>query len=168
MTLIFVFVCIVSVDLQDGKLIVWDSYTTNKVHAIPLRSSWVMTCAYCPSGNYVACGGLDNICSIYRYDGFKLIRCVPIVYFSHGNSWGFFFTVSCPAWNHAKAAFESAGSCRDTQAIWAAAVLLMITSLSPAPEIWLGMFNAHASYRCRIVVADMPLFFFFPHRFFFS
>ncbi|CAE1271499.1 GNB1 [Acanthosepion pharaonis] len=50
---------------QDGKLIVWDGYTTNKVHAIPLRSSWVMTCAYAPSGNYVACGGLDNICSIY-------------------------------------------------------------------------------------------------------
>jgi len=50
---------------QDGKLIVWDAYTTNKVHAIPLRSSWVMTCAYSPSGNYVACGGLDNICSIY-------------------------------------------------------------------------------------------------------
>lgn len=36
-----------------------------KIHAIPLRSSWVMTCAYAPSGNYVACGGLDNICSIY-------------------------------------------------------------------------------------------------------
>ncbi|KAJ3043209.1 guanine nucleotide-binding protein subunit beta 1 [Rhizophlyctis rosea] len=51
---------------QDGKLIVWDAYTTNKVHAIPLRSSWVMTCAYAPSGNYVACGGLDNICSIYN------------------------------------------------------------------------------------------------------
>ncbi len=50
---------------QDGKLIVWDAYTTNKVHAIPLRSSWVMTCAYAPSGSYVACGGLDNICSIY-------------------------------------------------------------------------------------------------------
>uniref|UniRef100_A0AC11CZ48 G protein subunit beta 2 n=1 Tax=Ovis aries TaxID=9940 RepID=A0AC11CZ48_SHEEP len=50
---------------QDGKLIIWDSYTTNKVHAIPLRSSWVMTCAYAPSGNFVACGGLDNICSIY-------------------------------------------------------------------------------------------------------
>lgn len=32
---------------QDGKLIVWDSYSTNKVHAIPLRSSWVMTCAVC-------------------------------------------------------------------------------------------------------------------------
>ncbi|KAF6021469.1 hypothetical protein EB796_020218 [Bugula neritina] len=51
---------------QDGKLIVWDGYTTNKVHAIPLRSSWVMTCAYAPSGNYVACGGLDNICSVYN------------------------------------------------------------------------------------------------------
>lgn len=51
---------------QDGKLIVWDSYSTNKVHAIPLRSSWVMTCAYAPSGNFVACGGLDNICSIYK------------------------------------------------------------------------------------------------------
>lgn len=35
------------------------------MHAIPLRSSWVMTCAYAPSGNYVACGGLDNICSTY-------------------------------------------------------------------------------------------------------
>ncbi|PWN27068.1 heterotrimeric G-protein beta subunit (G-beta, Gpb) [Jaminaea rosea] len=51
---------------QDGKLIVWDAYTSNKVHAIPLRSSWVMTCAYSPSGNFVACGGLDNICSIYN------------------------------------------------------------------------------------------------------
>src|SRR6478735_5750608 len=51
---------------QDGKLIVWDAFSTNKVHAIPLRSSWVMTCAYAPSGNYVACGGLDNICSIYN------------------------------------------------------------------------------------------------------
>ncbi|KAE8260482.1 hypothetical protein A4X13_0g292 [Tilletia indica] len=54
---------------QDGKLIVWDAYTTNKVHAIPLRSSWVMTCAYAPSGNWVACGGLDNICSIYNLRG---------------------------------------------------------------------------------------------------
>lgn len=50
---------------QDGKLIVWDAYTSNKVHAIPLRSSWVMTCAYSPSGQFVACGGLDNICSVY-------------------------------------------------------------------------------------------------------
>lgn len=51
---------------QDGKLLVWDGLSTNKVHAIPLRSSWVMTCAYSPSGNFVACGGLDNICSVYN------------------------------------------------------------------------------------------------------
>jgi WD40 repeat protein len=50
---------------QDGKLIVWDSFTTNKLHAIPLRSSFVMTCSYAPSGSFVACGGLDNRCSIY-------------------------------------------------------------------------------------------------------
>lgn len=51
---------------QDGKLIIWNAFTVNKVHAIPLRSSWVMTCAYSPSGNLVACGGLDNLCSVYR------------------------------------------------------------------------------------------------------
>jgi len=51
---------------QDGKLIIWNAFTTNKVHAIPLRSSWVMTCAYSHSGNFVACGGLDNLCSIYK------------------------------------------------------------------------------------------------------
>jgi WD40 repeat protein len=51
---------------QDGKLIVWDAYSAAKVYAIPLRSSWVMACAYSPSGNYVACGGLDNMCTIYE------------------------------------------------------------------------------------------------------
>ena len=51
---------------QDGKLIVWNGYTTNKLQAIPLRSSWVMTCSYAPSGSFVACGGLDNLCSIYK------------------------------------------------------------------------------------------------------
>jgi guanine nucleotide-binding protein G(I)/G(S)/G(T) subunit beta-1 len=100
---------------QDGKLIVWDAYTTNKVwylqhlalaggsqsycsvrtksclpcvtilvrivikvYAIPLRSSWVMTCAYAPSGNFVACGGLDNICSIYSLKVFS--QCSSLVF----------------------------------------------------------------------------------------
>ena len=40
-------------------------YTGFKKTAIKLRSSWVMTCAYAPSGNFVAAGGLDNMCSIY-------------------------------------------------------------------------------------------------------
>jgi guanine nucleotide-binding protein G(I)/G(S)/G(T) subunit beta-1 len=51
---------------QDGKLIIWDGYTTMKLHAIPLRSTWVMACAYAPSGLMVACGGLDNMCTVYK------------------------------------------------------------------------------------------------------
>lgn len=51
---------------QDGKLIIWNALTTFKLHAISLRSHWVMTCAYSPTGNMVACGGLDNICSVYQ------------------------------------------------------------------------------------------------------
>jgi len=51
---------------QDGKLIVWNANSTNKVQAIPLRSSWVMTCAFEQEANrMVACGGLDNMCSVY-------------------------------------------------------------------------------------------------------
>jgi guanine nucleotide-binding protein G(I)/G(S)/G(T) subunit beta-1 len=50
---------------QDGKLIIWNALTTYKINAIPLRSHWVMTCAYSPTGNLVACGGLDNLCTIY-------------------------------------------------------------------------------------------------------
>lgn len=54
---------------QDGKLIVWNARTALKNHAILLRSSWVMTCAFSDSGNLVACGGLDNMCTVYRLDG---------------------------------------------------------------------------------------------------
>ena len=55
---------------QDGKLIVWNAMSTNKVHAIPLRSSWVMTCAFEQVNNQmVACGGLDNVCSVYKVNG---------------------------------------------------------------------------------------------------
>jgi guanine nucleotide-binding protein G(I)/G(S)/G(T) subunit beta-1 len=62
---------------QDGKLIVWNARTTNKILAIPLRSSWVMTCAYeQTTDDLVACGGLDNLCSIYkiRLDGTPVNR----------------------------------------------------------------------------------------------
>jgi len=50
---------------QDGKLIIWNGRTTNKISMISLKSSWVMTCAYAPSGCFVACGGLDNMCTIF-------------------------------------------------------------------------------------------------------
>uniref|UniRef100_A0A336L3M1 CSON003820 protein n=1 Tax=Culicoides sonorensis TaxID=179676 RepID=A0A336L3M1_CULSO len=49
----------------DGKLIIWDSWTGNKTQVILLRSAWVMSVAFAESGNYVACGGMDNMCTVY-------------------------------------------------------------------------------------------------------
>uniref|UniRef100_A0A8C7MDU2 Guanine nucleotide binding protein (G protein), beta polypeptide 3b n=2 Tax=Oncorhynchus kisutch TaxID=8019 RepID=A0A8C7MDU2_ONCKI len=54
---------------QDGKLLIWDTYTGNKVYAVPLKSSWVMSCSMAPSGNLVASGGLDNMCTIANIKG---------------------------------------------------------------------------------------------------
>ncbi|KAK3927510.1 Guanine nucleotide-binding protein subunit beta-5a [Frankliniella fusca] len=51
---------------QDGKMIVWDAFTTNKEHAVTMPTTWVMACAYAPSGNLVACGGLDNKVTVYN------------------------------------------------------------------------------------------------------
>lgn len=60
---------------QDGKLIVWDAMNNVKTQAIPLRSSWVMTCAFEQSqGGLVACGGLDNVCSIYQPNQPQVLR----------------------------------------------------------------------------------------------
>ena len=50
---------------QDGNLLVWDAVTQQKTRLIPLKSSWVMTCAFSPAGTHVASGGLDNICTVY-------------------------------------------------------------------------------------------------------
>uniref|UniRef100_A0A131XLR3 Putative vesicle coat complex copi beta' subunit n=1 Tax=Hyalomma excavatum TaxID=257692 RepID=A0A131XLR3_9ACAR len=50
---------------QDGKMIIWDAFTTNKEHAVTMPTTWVMACAYAPSGNMVACGGLDNKVTVY-------------------------------------------------------------------------------------------------------
>lgn len=45
---------------------------------VPLESAWVMTCSYSPSGNFIACGGLDNVCGIYslktREGSARLVR----------------------------------------------------------------------------------------------
>lgn len=54
---------------QDGKLMIWNGFSTNKIQSIPLASSWVITCTYEQSVNrFVACGGMDNTCSIYKVD----------------------------------------------------------------------------------------------------
>ncbi|CAF0913428.1 unnamed protein product [Brachionus calyciflorus] len=51
---------------QDGKLVIWDAFSTNKEHVVTMPTTWVMTCAYGPSGNFVTCGGLDNKITLYK------------------------------------------------------------------------------------------------------
>ncbi|CAM8941608.1 unnamed protein product [Rhodiola kirilowii] len=51
---------------QDGRLIVWNALTSQKTHAIKLQCAWVMTCAFSPTGQSVACGGLDSLCSVFN------------------------------------------------------------------------------------------------------
>lgn len=51
---------------QDGFMIVWDAVSGMKRTAIPLDNSWVLACAYLPSGRLVALAGLDNRCTVYR------------------------------------------------------------------------------------------------------
>ncbi|CAL8088327.1 unnamed protein product [Calicophoron daubneyi] len=63
---------------QDGKLIVWDTFTGKKIHMIPLKTAWVMGCAFSPSLNLCASGGLDNAISLFslktRDNSAKFIR----------------------------------------------------------------------------------------------
>jgi len=53
---------------QDGKLIVWNADLDTKLNLVSLKMAWVMTCAIEQGGSdeLVACGGLDNVCSVYR------------------------------------------------------------------------------------------------------
>ena len=39
---------------------------SNILKVIPLKSAWVMTSAFSPSGNLVACGGMDNMLTMYN------------------------------------------------------------------------------------------------------
>jgi guanine nucleotide-binding protein G(I)/G(S)/G(T) subunit beta-1 len=52
---------------QDGNLLVWNAVTSNKLQSISLKSSYVMAVGIEQSkGNLVACGGLDNLCTVYK------------------------------------------------------------------------------------------------------
>ncbi|XP_068620298.1 guanine nucleotide-binding protein subunit beta-5 [Battus philenor] len=54
---------------QDGKIIIWDAFTATKELTISVPSTWVMACAYAPSGNMVAAGGLDNKVTVFPLGG---------------------------------------------------------------------------------------------------
>nr|CAD7576557.1 unnamed protein product [Timema californicum] len=58
---------------QDGKMIIWDAFTTNKEHAVTMPTTWVMACAYAPSGNLVACGG-DSTCALWDVESGQLLQ----------------------------------------------------------------------------------------------
>lgn len=66
----------------DGKLIIWDTFTGNKVQIIPLRSAWVMSVAYSASGNFVGTFHAVFLCSLL-FVSFQLvvewIICVPFM-----------------------------------------------------------------------------------------
>ena len=61
---------------QDGKLIVWDAYSTNKKLSIqPHCSAWILAVTFSPKYDLVAFGGLDDVVTIYKCtddDGQKL------------------------------------------------------------------------------------------------
>lgn len=52
---------------QDGRLMVWDAFpNSNKLeHIISLPTTWILTCAFAPSSNFIAAGGLDNRITAY-------------------------------------------------------------------------------------------------------
>jgi guanine nucleotide-binding protein G(I)/G(S)/G(T) subunit beta-1 len=52
---------------QDGNLLVWNAVTCNKTQSMSLKSSYVMSVGVEQSkGSLIACGGLDNLCTIYK------------------------------------------------------------------------------------------------------
>lgn len=54
---------------QDGKLLLWNAISTNKLRAISLKSTYVMAVGIEQKyGNLVACGGLDNLCTVYNLE----------------------------------------------------------------------------------------------------
>jgi len=55
---------------QDGNLLLWDAFSTNKKQDVKLKSNYVMSvCMEQTTGQYVAAGGLDNTCTIYQVGG---------------------------------------------------------------------------------------------------
>jgi guanine nucleotide-binding protein G(I)/G(S)/G(T) subunit beta-1 len=51
---------------QDGNILIWNAVSNNKIQSIPLNSTYVMSVGVeQEKGNLIACGGLDNLCTVY-------------------------------------------------------------------------------------------------------
>eukprot|EP00058_Branchiostoma_floridae_P016036 XP_002601524.1 hypothetical protein BRAFLDRAFT_230572 [Branchiostoma floridae] len=53
---------------QDGKVIVWDAFANKQERVLSMPTTWIMSCAFAPSGDIIACGGLDNKCTVFPID----------------------------------------------------------------------------------------------------
>uniref|UniRef100_A0AC35UG92 WD_REPEATS_REGION domain-containing protein n=1 Tax=Rhabditophanes sp. KR3021 TaxID=114890 RepID=A0AC35UG92_9BILA len=53
----------------DGRIIVWNAYSNDKIHAIKHPTQYLTTCKYSPSQSEVAVGDLNNTCTIYALHG---------------------------------------------------------------------------------------------------
>ena len=54
------------ISLQNGYLCVWDIVGKERVLGIQTACSWVFTVAFSPSTSFIAAGGLDSKCILYR------------------------------------------------------------------------------------------------------
>ena len=52
---------------QDGHLIVWNAKQQKKKLNIVRENTWLMSAVFSPGNEMIACGGLDNLCSIYPF-----------------------------------------------------------------------------------------------------
>ncbi|XP_050427158.1 guanine nucleotide-binding protein subunit beta-5a-like [Adelges cooleyi] len=51
---------------QDGQLNIWNTVTSRIKQTFTLPTDWLMSCAYSPSGNLVACGGMNNKLNVFN------------------------------------------------------------------------------------------------------
>ena len=57
---------------MDNSLIIWDSMSANKLYTIKMPSRYILCCGYSQSGNLVASGGLDNMCTVCKLTGLNV------------------------------------------------------------------------------------------------
>lgn len=51
---------------QDGKMLLWNGFTGNKLESITMSSVWVLCCSFeQENGHFVASAGLDNCCTVH-------------------------------------------------------------------------------------------------------
>eukprot|EP00485_Elphidium_margaritaceum_P010921 CAMPEP_0202692004 /NCGR_PEP_ID=MMETSP1385-20130828/6517_1 /ASSEMBLY_ACC=CAM_ASM_000861 /TAXON_ID=933848 /ORGANISM="Elphidium margaritaceum" /LENGTH=547 /DNA_ID=CAMNT_0049347469 /DNA_START=142 /DNA_END=1782 /DNA_ORIENTATION=+ len=93
---------------RDGKLIFWNADTGYKRAAYPLDTEFIMTLQYAPDSSHVACGGLDDVLSIFSTssDYVGLIKDIePTVYKAHAGY------ISCVAHVDNNRVLSASGDC---------------------------------------------------------